>query len=173
MRCSCKMQRFCPGAQLHRDALPSSCRGVTHMCLLVTQCPFAPPLCCLITIARHGTRARGGRMGLPSFTPAFSEAGDPIGPPGKGGFCDPIWGESPGRGVQAALPVGFTTLPSSLSLARGQTPARPFPSSAQPPLTAFPQHPCLFGFDLCCGRKAIKALLLVQKERSAVCPWPL
>lgn len=70
---------------------------------------------------------------------------------------------------------------SSLSLAQGQTFAcgcqpdgwPPLPSPylglPQQPLTAFPQHPHLFGVDLCCGRKAIKVLMLIQKERSFLC----
>lgn len=61
----------------------------------------------------------------------------------------PNLGESPGGWVRAALPP----LPS------------PSPALSQLPLTAFPQRTCLFGVDLCCGRKAIKMLLLVQKER--------
>jgi len=73
------------------------------------------------------------------------------------------------------------TVPSSLSLAQGQTLARgcqrdpwpplpsPSPALPQPPLTAFPQCSHLFDTDLCCGRKAIKALLLVQEESGLLC----
>lgn len=72
----------------------------------------------------------------------------------------------------------MATLLSSLSLAQGQTfacgcqPDRwpPLPSPylglPQQPLTAFPQHPHLFGVDLCSDRKAI---LLIQKERGLLC----
>lgn len=36
-----------------------------------------------------------GRVGLPSFTPAFSEATDPLAPPGKGGPDEPYFGRKP------------------------------------------------------------------------------
>lgn len=73
------------------------------------------------------------------------------------------------------------TLLSSLSLAQGQTFACgcqpdcwaplsfPYLGLHQQPLTAFPQHPHLFGVDLCSGRKAVKVLSLIQKERGLLC----
>lgn len=125
------MQRFRPVAQLRQDALPSSCHGVTHMCLWVTQCPFAPPLSCLIIMARHGTGAQGERMGLPSFTPAFSEAGDSIAPPGKGVIYSPHFGEKAlGDGYRQHCLLGLSPCRAPCPLLMARSP--PSPSPARP-----------------------------------------
>lgn len=99
MRCSCKTWHFCPGRQLQRDALPpftpwcDTCVPALRR-LLVMQCLFAAST----LPSRHGPvwdQSTGGRVGLPSFTPTFSEAADPFMPPGKGGFDEPHFGRKP------------------------------------------------------------------------------
>lgn len=58
-------------------------------------------------------------------------------------------------------PVGTPPLLPSLS-----------PALLLTPFPAFSQSPHLFGVDLCCGRRAIKALVSTEGRTPAVCPWP-
>ena len=93
-------------------AAPAGCAPILTLWCDVCVCLAVPasdsvPLCTSTLPSHHDgpawDQSTGGRVGLPGFTPAFSEATDPFSPPGKGGFNEPHFGRKPwGLGTGSA-----------------------------------------------------------------------
>jgi len=112
---------------------------VGHACsCLVVPAGDSVPLCTSTLPSHYGPtwdQSMSGRVGLPSFTPAFSEAADPFAAPGKGGFDEPHFGRKPGgAGYRQHCLPGF---PPCWHLPGGEVlPGQPCPA----PGTTLPRH---------------------------------